>query len=60
MDENKVIIPFDSGKATIVPGENSKFKIIITKNGIEYEFNASPAGIESFSIDGGKVREYRR
>lgn len=54
----QVIVPFDSGNATIVPGDDDKFKIVVTSNGIKYEFNATPAGIESFSIDGGQIKTY--
>lgn len=55
---DQVIVPFDSGNATIVPVDDGKFTIVITLNGIKYEFDATPAGIESFSIDGGQTKTY--
>lgn len=58
--KKQVVVPFDSGNATIIPGDGEKFKIIIKSKGIKYEFNASPVGIESFSVDGGHVQEYMK
>ena len=56
----QVIVPFDSGNATIIPEDDGKFKIVVTSNGIKYEFGATPAGIESFSIDGGQTKMYSK
>lgn len=58
--KEKIIIPFDSGNATIVPDDGNNCRIIITSNGIKYEFDASPVGIEAFSIDGGVLKKYER
>ena len=55
---DKIIVPFDSGNASIIPSDDKEFKIIVTSNGIKYEFSASPIGIESFSIDGGQIKKY--
>lgn len=60
MDEKVTTIPFDSGNATVEPKDGAKFKITVSTNGIKYEFEASPAGIESFSIDGGKINNYSK
>ncbi len=56
--ENNVIIPFDSGNATIIPKDEGEFTIVITMKGIKYEFNSSPVGIESFSVDGGIIKNF--
>lgn len=60
MDKQQVIVPFDSGNATIIPTDGADFKIVITSNGIKYEFFATPAGIDAFSIDGGQVKTYSK
>lgn len=53
-------VPFDSGNATIIPSDDKDFKIIVTSNGVKYEFDATPVGIKSVSIDGGKVKKYEK
>ncbi len=59
MGEN-VIVPFESGNAMIIPSDGKNFKIVITSNGVKYEFNATPAGIDSFSVDGGITKNYEK
>ena len=53
-------VPFDSGNATIIPSDGKEFKIVITTNGVKYEFDSIPAGIKSVSIDGGKIKNYEK
>lgn len=58
--KEKIIVPLEAGNATIIPSDDSIFQIVVTLDGIKYEFNSSPAGIDSCSIDGGKIKEYRK
>lgn len=56
----KTVVPFDSGNATIISEDEKSIQIVITSNGVKYEFYATPTGIEAFSIDGGKRTEYKK
>lgn len=58
MSKEKIIVPFDNGNATVTFDEDDLMNIIVTSNGIKYEFEATPAGIESYKIDGGKKKKY--
>lgn len=60
MAKDKFIIPFDMGNATVNYSEDDMVNIVITSNGIKYEFEANPVGIISYQIDGGKRNEYKR
>lgn len=60
MPDKKIVVPFDAGNATVLLGENDTMDIIVTSNGIKYEFEANPACITSYRIDGGKKTEYKK
>lgn len=60
MTKEKIIVPLDKGNATVAWEEDDLMKITITSNGVKYEFEATPAGIESYSIDGGIKRNYTK
>lgn len=59
MDNKKIIVPFDIGNATVLQAEGGMMNIMVTANGVKYEFEANPAGITSYCIDGGKKKEYK-
>lgn len=58
MSKENIIVPFDNGNATVTFGEEDLINIIVTSNGIKYEFEATPVSIESYRIDGGKKKKY--
>lgn len=60
MSKEKRIVPFDHGNATVIFDEDDLMNIIITSNGVKYEFEATPSGIMSYRIDGGKKKIYAR
>ena len=60
MEKEKLVVPFDMGNATVNFSDEDAVNIVITSNGIKYEFEANPVGIVSNQIDGRKRTEYKR
>ena len=60
MEKEKLVVPFDMGNATVNFSDEDALNIVITSNGIKYEFESNPVGIVSYQIDGGKRTEYKR
>ena len=58
MAKEQIIVPFDKGNVMVILGEDDLMKIIVTSNGIKYEFEATPVGIESYKVDGGVKKNY--